>query len=127
MVYLGLTSNTTMRSLNAMLCRFYGLPERGNADVLAHRAAGCVTGCKTRLIIVDVLLDVTRRDGREVANHFSRRPTSRSSSQPSQAASETSAWTPAGPARTTKRTSPAKVTRTCHRSPGSPTRNSRTS
>ena len=24
--YLGLTSHTTMRSLNAMLCRFYGLP-----------------------------------------------------------------------------------------------------
>jgi hypothetical protein len=71
-VYLGLTSHTTMRSLNAMLCRFYGLPERGNADLLAHRAAGCVTNCKTRLIIVDDVhfLDVTRRDGREVANHF---------------------------------------------------------
>ena len=70
-VYLGLTSHTTMRSLNAMLCRFYGLPERGNADLLAHRAAGCVTGCKTQLIIDDVqFLDVTRRDGREVANHF---------------------------------------------------------
>ena len=26
-----------------MLCRFYGLPEHGNADVLAHRAAECVT------------------------------------------------------------------------------------
>ena len=52
-VYLGLTSHTTMRSLNAMLCRFYGVPERGNADLLAHRAAECVTGCKTRLIIVD--------------------------------------------------------------------------
>ena len=71
-VYLGLTSHTTMRSLNAMLCRFYGLPERGNADLLAHRAAECVTNCKTRLIIVDDVhfLDVTRRDGREVANHF---------------------------------------------------------
>ena len=71
-VYLGLTSHTTMRSLNAVLCRFYGLPERGNADLLAHRAAECVTNCKTRLIIVDDVhfLDVTRRDGREVANHF---------------------------------------------------------
>jgi hypothetical protein len=47
--YLGLTSHTTMRSLNAMLCRFYGLPERGNADVLAHRGAECVVNCKTRL------------------------------------------------------------------------------
>lgn len=73
-VYLGLTSNTTMRSLNAMLCRFYGLPgaERGNADWLANRAAECVANCKTRLVIVDDVhfLDVNRRDGREVANHF---------------------------------------------------------
>lgn len=73
-VYLGLTSNTTMRSLNAMLCRFFGLPgvNRGNADLLAHRAAECVAQCKTRLIIVDDVhfLDVNRRDGREVANHF---------------------------------------------------------
>jgi hypothetical protein len=61
-----------MRSLNAMLCRFYGLPEHGNADLLAHRAAECVMNCKTRLVIVDDVhfLDVTRRDGREVANHF---------------------------------------------------------
>jgi hypothetical protein len=61
-----------MRSLNAMLCRFYGLPERGNADMLAHRAADCVVNCKTRLVIVDDVhfLDISRRDGREVANHF---------------------------------------------------------
>src|SRR6266542_3416429 len=47
--YLGLTSNTTMRSLNAMLCRFYGLPgaNRGNADWLAHRAAECAAACQT--------------------------------------------------------------------------------
>ncbi len=73
-VYVGLTSNTTMRSLNAMLCRFYGLPgaDRGTADWLANRAAECVASCKTRLIIVDDVhfLDVSRRDGREVANHF---------------------------------------------------------
>ncbi len=73
-VYLGLTSNTTMRSLNAMLCRFYGLPgaDRGTADWLAQRAAECVANCKTRLVIVDDVhfLDVNRRDGREVANHF---------------------------------------------------------
>lgn len=73
-VYLGLTSNTTMRSLNAMLCRFFGLPAaaRGTADLLAHRAAECVAQCKTRLIIVDDVhfLDINRRDGREVANHF---------------------------------------------------------
>lgn len=73
-VYIGLTSNTTMRSLNAMLCRFYGLPgvDRGTATQLANRAADCVANCKTRLIIVDDVhfLDVNRRDGREVANHF---------------------------------------------------------
>jgi hypothetical protein len=72
--YLGLTSSTTMRSLNAMLCRFYGVPGAGrdNAADLAYRAAECVMGCKTRLIIVDDVhfLDITRRDGREVANHF---------------------------------------------------------
>jgi hypothetical protein len=73
-VYIGLTSNTTIRSLSAMLCRFYGLPgaDRGNALRLSHRAAECVANCKTRLIIVDDVhfLDVNRRDGREVANHF---------------------------------------------------------
>jgi len=72
--YLGLTSNTSMRSLNAMLCRFYGHPgaERGNATQLANRAADCVLSCKTRLIVVDDVhfLDMNRRDGREVANHF---------------------------------------------------------
>ena len=73
-VYIGLTSNTTIRSLSAMLCRFYGLPgaDRGNAVRLSHRAAECVANCKTRLIIVDDVhfLDINRRDGREVANHF---------------------------------------------------------
>ena len=73
-VYLGLTSNTTMRSFNAMLCRFYGHPGsgRGNAMQLANRAADCVASCKTRLIVVDDVhfLDMNRRDGREVANHL---------------------------------------------------------
>jgi hypothetical protein len=73
-VYVGLTSSTSMRSLNSMLCRFYGHPgaERGNATQLANRAAACVSSCKTRLVIVDDIhfLDMNRRDGREVANHF---------------------------------------------------------
>ena len=73
-VYIGLTANTTLRSLSAMLCRFYALPaaDRGNAVRLSHRAAECVAHCKTRLIIVDDVhfLDINRRDGREVANHF---------------------------------------------------------
>ncbi len=73
-VYIALTSNTTMRSLNAMLCRFYGHPGtiRGNAQQLADRASDCVLACATRLIIVDDVhfLDMSRRDSREVANHF---------------------------------------------------------
>lgn len=73
-VYLPLTSNTTMRSLNAILCRFYGLPSlsSANAHRLAARAAQAVAQTKTRLAIIDDVhfLDVSRRDGREVANHF---------------------------------------------------------
>jgi hypothetical protein len=73
-VYLPLTSNTTMRSLNAILCRFYNLPgpSSANAHRLAARAAQAVAQAKTRLAIIDDVhfLDVTRRDGREVANHF---------------------------------------------------------
>lgn len=72
--WIGLTSNTSMRSFNSMLCRFYGHPgsERGNATQLANRAGDCVSSCKTRLIVVDDVhfLDMNRRDGREVANHF---------------------------------------------------------
>lgn len=72
--WIGLTSNTSMRSFNSMLCRFYGHPgaDRGNATQLSNRAADCVSSCKTRLIVVDDVhfLDMNRRDGREVANHF---------------------------------------------------------
>jgi hypothetical protein len=72
--YVGLTANTTMRTFNAMLCRFYGHPgaERGNALQLANRAADCVLSCVTRVIVVDDVhfLDMRRQDGRDVANHF---------------------------------------------------------
>ena len=73
-VYLALTSSTTMRSLNSALCRFFEHPgwARGNAALLADRATDCVLSCQTRLIIIDDVhfLDMNRRDGREVANHF---------------------------------------------------------
>ncbi len=73
-VYLGLTSSTTMRSLNSALCRFFDHPgwAKGNASLLADRATDCVLSCQTRLIIIDDVhfLDMNRRDGREVANHF---------------------------------------------------------
>jgi AAA domain len=73
-VYLALTSSTTMRSLNSALCRFFEHPgwARGNAARLADQATDCVLSSQTRLIIIDDVhfLDVNRRDGREVANHF---------------------------------------------------------
>ena len=72
--YLALTSSTTMRSLNSALCRFFDHPgwAKGNAGLLAERATDCVLSCQTRLIIIDDVhfLDMNRRDGREVANHF---------------------------------------------------------
>ena len=72
--YLSLTSTTTMRTLNSMLCQFYGHPgaHRGNAQRLAERATTCVRDCQTRLIIIDDVhfLDMNRRNDREVANHF---------------------------------------------------------
>lgn len=72
--YVRLTSNTTMRSLNSMLCHFYAHPaaDRGNATVLGARAAQRALESTTRLIVVDDVhfLDMNRRDGREVANHF---------------------------------------------------------
>jgi hypothetical protein len=69
-----LTSSTSKRSFNAMLCRFFGLPghDRGNAEELGHKAADAVLSCDVRLCVVDDVhfLDPRRRDGRDVANHF---------------------------------------------------------
>jgi hypothetical protein len=72
--YISLTGNTTMRTLNSMLCTFYGHPgaQSGNAQILADRATSCVRECETRVIVIDDVhfLDMHRRNGREVANHF---------------------------------------------------------
>jgi hypothetical protein len=69
-----LTSSTTKRTFNTMLCRFFHLPgsERGNAEHLGHKAADAVLACDTRLIVIDDVhfLDPRRQDGRDVANHF---------------------------------------------------------
>jgi hypothetical protein len=69
-----LTSSTTKRSFNSMLCRFFGLPghDKGNAEELGHRAADTVLACDVRLCVVDDVhfLDPRHRDGRDVANHF---------------------------------------------------------
>jgi hypothetical protein len=70
----GLTSRTTLRTLNRMICQFYGHPgaERGSAAQLASFAVDCVLSCDTLLGIIDDLhfIDMTRRDGVEVSNHL---------------------------------------------------------
>ncbi len=52
-IYIALSGNTQIRGLNAAICRFYGLPTSGNADVLAERAVDAVLSMKTAVIIID--------------------------------------------------------------------------
>ena len=53
MIYIALTGNTHIRGLNAAICRFYGLPERGDADTLAERAKDAVLSLRTSVFLVD--------------------------------------------------------------------------
>jgi AAA domain len=73
-VHIQLTDETTRRDFNSMLCRFFNLPgcDRGNANHLGHMAADAIMSCGTSLIIVDDVhfLDMRRKNGRAVANHF---------------------------------------------------------
>lgn len=70
----GLTSRTTLRTLNRMICEFYGHPgtERASAAQLASFAVDCVISCQTRLGIIDDLhfIDPHHRDGIDVSNHL---------------------------------------------------------
>ncbi|GAB2331306.1 AAA family ATPase [Streptomyces sp. NPDC048002] len=70
----GLTSNTTLRTLNRMICEFYGHPatDRANAAALASHALDCVLSCETQLGIIDDIhfIDLDRRDGLAVSNHL---------------------------------------------------------
>lgn len=70
----GLTSNTTLRTLNQMICQFYGHPgaHRGTAATLADYAVDCVLACDTGLGIIDDIhfINPNRRDGHEVSNHL---------------------------------------------------------
>jgi hypothetical protein len=70
----GLTSRTTLRTLNRMICEFYGHPGtvRAPAAQLASYAVDCVLSCHTRIGIIDDLhfIDPNRRDGVEVSNHL---------------------------------------------------------
>ncbi|MEU4360344.1 TniB family NTP-binding protein [Promicromonospora sp. NPDC023987] len=70
----GLTSRTTLRTLNRMICEFYGHPgtERASAAELTSFAVDCVLSCHTRIGVIDDLhfVDPHRRDGIDVANHL---------------------------------------------------------
>ncbi|MFC1442814.1 ATP-binding protein [Streptacidiphilus sp. N1-10] len=70
----GLTSNTTLRTLNRMICEFYGHPatDRANAAQLASHALDCVLNCDTRLGVIDDIhfIDPHRKDGMAVSNHL---------------------------------------------------------
>ena len=52
-IYIALTGNTHIRGLNAAICRFYGLPDRGDADTLAERAKDAVLSLRTAVFLVD--------------------------------------------------------------------------
>ena len=70
----GLTSNTTLRTLNRMICQFYGHPGAGRASAaqLAGQAVDCVLSCESRVGIIDDLhfIDPRRKDGLDVSNHL---------------------------------------------------------
>ncbi|SBU96838.1 AAA domain-containing protein [Streptomyces sp. Ncost-T6T-1] len=71
-VNITLTGNITIRGLNEAICRFYELPEKGNADQLAARASRSARAMGTSVIVVDDIhfLDLRRTNHRAVANHF---------------------------------------------------------
>ncbi|QKW20226.1 AAA family ATPase [Kitasatospora sp. NA04385] len=70
----GLTSNTTLRTLNKMICEFYGHPgaANGTAAQLATFALDCVLKCETRIGIIDDVhfINQNSKDGLAVSNHL---------------------------------------------------------
>jgi hypothetical protein len=70
----GLTSHTTLRTVNAMICEFYGHPAaaRASAAQLAGCALDCVLACESAVGIIDDVhfIDQRRRDGAAVNNHL---------------------------------------------------------
>jgi hypothetical protein len=74
----GLSANTTLRTLNEKICQFYAHPavipgRRGfNADQLADFALDCVLACQTKLAIIDDIHFINPRckDGLDVTNHL---------------------------------------------------------
>ncbi len=71
-IYIALTGNTRIRGLNAAICRFYGLPDSGNADTLAERAVDAVLSVRTSVFIIDDIhfLAGLRSDSMRMANHL---------------------------------------------------------
>lgn len=70
---IGLTANTTMKSLQQAFLEFYGHPRKyGNTDQLSSAALDCVLSCDTSLVIIDDVhfLDMSRRDGLTVTHHL---------------------------------------------------------
>ena len=70
--YIPLAGRTTIRTMNIMLCDFYGLPTAGNSADLGRRAANAACRSQTRLIVVDDthFLNMRTSAGREVSNHL---------------------------------------------------------
>jgi hypothetical protein len=73
-VHITLSAKTTTRIFSGMVCRFFAHPgaNRSTGTQLMERAADCVLASETKLLIIDDVhfLNMNRRDGREVANHF---------------------------------------------------------
>lgn len=69
-----LTSSTTMKALNRMVCEFYMDHHRvnGTAAQLGTRALDFVLACETTLILIDDIhfLNPKRREGEEVVTHL---------------------------------------------------------
>ena len=70
-VHIGLTGNTTPKSLILQMLEFYGHPKRSGTTLeVTSVALDCALRCETQLIIIDDIhfLNLKRRDGREVSN-----------------------------------------------------------
>lgn len=70
-VRIGLTGNTTPKSLILQMLDFYAHPKRSGTTLeVTSGALDCALRCQTRLIIIDDIhfLNLHRRDGREVSN-----------------------------------------------------------
>lgn len=73
----GLSAQTTLKSLNFQIASFYrhpGVYTRISADRLADISVECALRCETKVVIIDDLhrIDPTLRGGRDVTEHLKR-------------------------------------------------------